>query len=274
MNIPGVDFSGGSAGKFFPPDLKSLPRPRRRIAELLKKAATSSIDVENLESSRRKRLDLEFMRSPLEIRSRNERIKSVTMQMQIFAHEDDRFSPGAKVASAADPHETDNIDTDLVFRSIGYKAAALPGLSDLGIQFDHVRGTIPNEGGRVVHDSTQPGVQISKPLAGLYVAGWVKRGPTGVIASTMEDAFNTAEYLCQDLNTGKSFLHGAVGQIPGEGGWKGVQAELAKLGIGHKRIDWNGWKTIDKLERARGSVLQKPREKITSVEEMKAVLDC
>jgi len=71
-----------------------------------------------------------------------------------------------------------------VFRSIGYKSIPMSHAP-----FDMKRGVIPNENGRV-NDS------------GLYCSGWVKNGPVGVIATTMNDAFHTGQLVVQDLKSG------------------------------------------------------------------------
>ena len=60
--------------------------------------------------------------------------------------------------------------------------------------FDEGRGTIPNEGGRV-----EPG---------LYCAGWIKRGPSGVIGTNKKDATETVELLFEDLAAGRLPLKG------------------------------------------------------------------
>ena len=71
----------------------------------------------------------------------------------------------------------------IVFRSVGYRGVELPG-----VPFDAGSGTIPNEGGRV------------RP--GLYVAGWIKRGPSGVIGTNKKDATETVELLLDDARAG------------------------------------------------------------------------
>src|SRR4029077_6499791 len=85
-------------------------------------------------------------------------------------------------AVPTEEHET--VPCGLVFRSVGYHGVELPGVS-----FDAASGTIPNEGGRV-----EPGV---------YVAGWIKRGPTGVIGTNKKDATETVELLLADAAAGR-----------------------------------------------------------------------
>jgi adrenodoxin-NADP+ reductase len=150
----------------------------------------------------------------------------------------------------------------------------LPGLSDLAIQFDCSKGIIPNEGGRVVRiPESQPGMDVAQALPGLYVAGWVKRGPTGVIASTMEDAFATADCITRDIEAARPFLNGPITSEAAPDGWKGVQNELQSQGVNIRSTNWKDWRRIDQAEREHGAKLGKEREKITSVEEMLKVLD-
>lgn len=105
---------------------------------------------------------------------------------------------------------------------------------------------------------------------GLYCAGWVKRGPTGVIASTMEDAFGTADAMAGDWGAGRQFLHeGDAAEVTG---WEGVKGEVAAVGLTARVVDWPGWTRIDGAERERGRAVGKEREKFTRTEDMLAVL--
>lgn len=146
--------------------------------------------------------------------------------------------------------------TSLVFKSVGYRSIGLPGLP-----FDERRGLIPNDQGRIVDpSSSKPNV----PLAGLYTSGWLARGPTGVIATTMFDAFATADTIASDLaaipdGKEKRFSAGEEFLIQR---WRG----------GKRVVSWEDWERIDRVERERGKAKGKLREKITSVEAMLDVL--
>jgi adrenodoxin-NADP+ reductase len=91
---------------------------------------------------------------------------------------------------------------------------------------------------------------------GLYVSGWLKTGPVGVIASTMYSAFETADSILDD-----------VPKLAGVN-LKGLDALPESIWL--KRTTWNDWLKIDQVERERGGL--KPREKITSVDEMLKVI--
>src|SRR5207249_6135797 len=82
--------------------------------------------------------------------------------------------------------ETETIPCGLVLRSVGYQGVALPG-----VPFDDRRGVIPNTGGRV------EGAERT------YAAGWIKRGPSGVIGTNKKDAIETVELLLADARDGQ-----------------------------------------------------------------------
>ena len=94
-------------------------------------------------------------------------------------------------ARRADRASTRRIDAGLVFRSIGYKGEGIEG-----VPFDDWHGTIPNSRGRVLDLDDQ------KTIPGLYVAGWIKRGPSGVIGTNKRDAQETIDHLLDDLAEG------------------------------------------------------------------------
>jgi adrenodoxin-NADP+ reductase len=147
----------------------------------------------------------------------------------------------------------------------------MPGFADLGIPFDERRGIIPNDmDGRVLADSQG---RHGAHIPGIYTAGWAKRGPTGVIASTMNDAFLTAEAIAQDREQGAVFLNGDRANALGSTslGWEGVADEARSRGL--RRVSWRDWKAIDEAEKERGRKAGKVREKFQSVGEMLRVLD-
>jgi len=170
-----------------------------------------------------------------------------------------KFDSSAKVA----PTESFvSMPTKLAFQSIGYKSEPLQGMQKLGIMFDETRGIIPNDGyGRITAPAaTEAGVCTK---AGLYCSGWVKRGPAGVIANTMEDAFSTAEAIASDWESKKRFLSGG-------GGWDSLKQEPDVRGL--RSVSWSDWLKIDAAEKERGKARGKEREKFASVLEMLSVL--
>lgn len=134
--------------------------------------------------------------------------------------------------------ETHVIAVDGVIRSVGYRGTAMPG-----IPFDERRSVIPNVDGRVTDgDGVVPGV---------YVAGWIKRGPTGIIGTNKKDAVQTVACLLQDA-ADPGFWR-ATSPEPTD-----VDAALSKLQV----VDVSGWRRIDAAERARGQQAGRDRTTI------------
>jgi ferredoxin--NADP+ reductase len=129
--------------------------------------------------------------------------------------------------------ETEVIPAGLVLRSVGYKGVPLPG-----VPFDESSGTIPNEGGRV-HGAERT-----------YAAGWIKRGPSGVIGTNKKDATETVELLLADGRAGKLAR-------PGDG-----SLEELLDGKGVEYVEYEGWQAIDAAERAAGEPRGRPRVKL------------
>ncbi|WP_342666207.1 FAD-dependent oxidoreductase [Pseudonocardia spinosispora] len=133
---------------------------------------------------------------------------------------------------------TTDLDTGLVLRSIGYRGQPIDGLP-----FDQRSGTVPHTGGRV-----EPGV---------YVAGWIKRGPTGVIGTNKHDAAETVRALLDDAR---------AGHLPDPvDGFDSLVTDRAADPIG---ID--GWTAIDTHERRQGAALHRPRVKLTDLPQLLA----
>ncbi|QVQ52408.1 FAD-dependent oxidoreductase [Spiractinospora alimapuensis] len=135
------------------------------------------------------------------------------------------------------------LDVGMVFRSIGYMGVGLPD-----VPFDTASRTVPNDEGRVV---TPEGT----PLRGVYVAGWIKRGATGVIGTNKSDAAATVRSLLSDLpdlDTGP--------RVP-------VEDILDQRGA--RTVSYSDWQDIDTAERALGESLERgERVKLHAWEEM------
>ncbi|GAA4739055.1 FAD-dependent oxidoreductase [Gordonia alkaliphila] len=85
--------------------------------------------------------------------------------------------------------ETVDVDASLVFTAIGYRGRPIPDLP-----FDDANGTVANVAGRVTVDQ--------EPVPGLYVTGWIKRGPTGFIGTNKTDSRETVDHLLADADAG------------------------------------------------------------------------
>jgi ferredoxin--NADP+ reductase len=110
-------------------------------------------------------------------------------------------------------------------------------------------GIVPNDDGRVIDDGD--------PVPGLYVAGWIKRGPSGIIGTNKPCSIETAKNLLADLPT--------LAPCPNRD--RGAVLELlADKGV--KVVDYEAWQKIDAAEIERGKPEGKPREKFVTVTEL------
>ena len=148
-------------------------------------------------------------------------------------------------AVATDEREV--IPCGIVFRSVGYHGVPLPGAP-----FDEGSGTMPNAGGRVLDGD-------GRRLPGVYCAGWIKRGPTGVIGTNKKDATETVDLLLEDARAGVLAPASAD---------RSLDDLLAERGV--DVVSYEGWTTIDAVERARGEAQGRPRVKLCTWDELLA----
>jgi len=190
----------------------------------------------------RRTMHFHFLRSPIDIKG-DGHVESILLEKNRLVGTE----PFNQWAESTD--EKIELPCNLVFRSIGYRGIPIPH-----VPFDEQRGIIPNEGGRVLEGGA--------PAPGLYAAGWIKRGPSGVIGTNKPDSLETALALLADAP--------ALPRCP----IRDPEA-IVRL-LEEKRIRYvslAGWHAIETAEGARGSALGKPRERFTRVEEMLRVVD-
>ena len=140
--------------------------------------------------------------------------------------------------------ETVDLDAQMVLRSVGYRGLPLSGLP-----FDERSGVVPNAAGRVLRDGA--------PVPGEYVAGWIKRGPTGIIGTNKHDARETVTALLADADAGvlpRAPVRDA-GALPALLDDRGVQV-----------VTWQGWLAIDASEVDLGTTRGCARVKIAERE--------
>jgi len=186
-----------------------------------------------------RKLHLCFLISPTKIEG-SERVKGLEL-----VHNEIVKEGGVLRAKATD--EVMHLNVDMVFRSIGYMGEAIPGLP-----FDDRRGTLPNDQGQLLD-----GVD-GKLLNQEYTAGWIKRGPSGVIGTNKQDATETVSRLKKNWQTSPT-------PQP-----KLVQHDLLDL-LKKKKIEFvsfEDWKKLDKFEIEQGQQNGKSRHKICEVQEM------
>lgn len=242
VNLPGTrpemvaaDFEGVSEA------LKDLPRPRKRLTELLLKTALDVPGEKELErrNNATRTWGFRFYRSPTEILADPSRNRTAAIRLAV-----NRLEGSGEGAQAVLTGEVEEISCGLVISSIGYKSLPI----DPTVPFDSRRDVVPNSVGRV-HQAP-----------GLYCSGWLKTGPTGVIATTMNNSFDTARSVLEDLHSG------ALDATAAKPGWRIINSLLEERGV--KPVTFSGWEKIDSLERRRGEACGKPREKLLTVEEM------
>jgi len=139
--------------------------------------------------------------------------------------------------------EIERVDAQLVLRSVGYQSVPLPG-----VPFDSRSCTVPNAGGRVVDEAGQP-------LPGEYVAGWLKRGPTGVIGTNKADAAETVRALLADLAGGPGdgdapLPRPGLLRFPEAAGEPNGESPLAKVlaARGVQPVSYDEWLRIENAE--------------------------
>ncbi len=188
----------------------------REIAE-----RTPSADPE------RRRIVLSFTASPVEILGEDGHVTGVRVARNQLVPTDD----GSRVRAVA-TDDVRTIETGLVIRSVGHRGQAVADLP-----FDETTATVPNDGGRV-----EPGV---------YVVGWIKRGPNGFIGTNKTCAQETVEAILDDLDAGPAEPSGtprSIGALV-----RSRHPETTRL---------SGWQRLDAAEREQGAQVGRPRAKI------------
>ena len=207
---------------------------RKKNIEILQKFASPGA------FSKRKKFFVRFLRSPVEIKGGG-RVERIILEKNRLEGE-----PGRQKARGTG--EKEEMACGLLFRSVGYH-----GLPTPGVPFDERAGVIPNREGRVT--------ESERVVPGLYAAGWIKRGPTGVIGTNKADSNETVRHILEDAP-----------QLP-PATRRDTRALLESLKKkGARVVSFPDWKRIDAREIERGQPAGKPREKFTSVAEMLSVL--
>ncbi|XP_067572978.1 NADPH:adrenodoxin oxidoreductase, mitochondrial isoform X7 [Pseudorca crassidens] len=224
--------------------IKEVPRPRKRLTELLLQAATEKPGV--AEAARRasasRAWGLRFFRSPQQVLPSPDGRRAAGIRLAVT-----RLEGVGEATRAVPTGAVEDLPCGLVLSSIGYKSRPI----DPSVPFDPKLGVIPNMEGRVVD------------VPGLYCSGWVKRGPTGVITTTMTDSFVTGQILLQDLKAGLL----PSGPRPG---YAAIKALLGCRGVWP--VSFSDWEKLDAEEVSRGQGAGKPREKLLDPQEMLRLL--
>lgn len=189
-----------------------------------------------------RRLQVRFCVSPVEILG-NGKVEAIVIERnRLEADEQGRIQ-------AVPTGERETIPCSLVLRSVGYRGIAIDG-----VPFDERAGTIANREGRIVDAD-------GADVPGAYCAGWIKRGPSGVIGTNKKCATETVDGLLADVAEGR--LAGGTAASA-----EHVSALLAERGV--EVVTSEGWAAIDSVELARGAEQGRPRVKLARWDELLA----
>ena len=225
-----------------PLTLEELEHKPNRVAqtkiELIKKASERV-------PSKSKKIIIRFLVSPTEIiGGEDNKVKSVkVVKNRLYRSDDGSLRPKPT-------DETEEIPTDLVFRSVGYR-----GIPLRDVPFDNSSGVIPNEKGRVLDKAG------GNPIPGLYTTGWIKRGPTGVIGTNKTDSGETVSCMVEDIEKGNTLRP------------KLTSAENIRELLDEKHISYNEWLRVDSFEKKEGEKQGRPRVKVKRLEEILRILE-
>ena len=233
---------GPEHAAFTAPELRELPKLEHTDVEIgecdikdaierasaageLPKDVKSNLDAMMLiaqtpKKGNERKLNFHFLASPIEIRGKD-RVEEI-----LFAINE------VKDGKVVTTQDTYSVKAGLIISAIGYEADPIPGLKYSG-------GKVSNTDGRV-EDSN------------IYVVGWAKRGPSGVIGTNKSDAAGVMELLVNDLGKPKPKLE--LGEL------------LKERGVLH--VSQSTWEKINATEVAAGEPLGKPRVKFVKREEM------
>ncbi|XP_051143679.1 NADPH:adrenodoxin oxidoreductase, mitochondrial [Andrographis paniculata] len=220
-------------------------RIRKRVYELLSKAATAR----TASVPGQRELHFVFFRKPdsfFESDHKNGHLGGVRLEKTILKGD---AKSSNQVAFGTGEYE--DLNCGLALKSIGYKSIGVDGLP-----FDNRKGIVPNEGGRVLADPEND--TTYEP--GLYVCGWLKRGPTGIIGTNIYCAEETLACISDDI------VKGVLTSKQQKPGRQGLMELLDSRN--NKVVPFDSWEKIDLEERRRGDLKNKPREKLVTWEEL------
>jgi ferredoxin--NADP+ reductase len=261
---------GPAQAAFTPPEIKEVGEmadadvvvlPEEAQLDPLSQAAVASASdrsvLKNVEilqgyavrkpTGKSRRLTVRFLVSPVELigDAAGRVVKMRLVKNRLVASE-----TGSLSAKATDQFE--ELPVGLVFRSVGYRGVPLPE-----VPFHEKWGVILNEKGRVIDPESK------QPFVGQYTAGWIKRGPSGVIGTNKPDAVETVNCMLEDLAQDKLLQPSQPESRCVEDLVRARQPQF---------FTFADWLKLDEMEVARGQAQGRPRVKFTSVEEMLAAL--
>ncbi|HEX5053162.1 MAG TPA: NADP oxidoreductase [Planctomycetota bacterium] len=216
---------------------KEAARSQHRNVKFLQERAAAG------PGSNPKKLFCRFLVAPTELRGTDGRLTKVRVQHM-------RLAAAADGTPRPKPLDTfEDLAVDLLFKAIGYRGMPCPG-----VPFDEQKGIVPNVDGRVVERTDGP-VRV-----GHYVAGWCKRGPTGLIGTNSGDAKATVEAMKADREAGRLLAPERAD----------VEAVLRERNV--DAASWADWQRLDAYEKEQGLKVGKLRQKLATTAEMMRVI--
>ena len=249
---------GPAQAKFTTKELRELGELGN--ADIIVNPSEVEVDAKSLESiandpGMKKNVEIlqEFSRKPLTGKPRRVHLRFLVSPVELIGEssvaqmrlEKNRLD---EKLNAVGTGEFETLPTEMVLRSVGYRGIALPD-----VPFDSKRGVIPNEAGRVLD---APG---GMPVLGEYVAGWIKRGPSGVVGTNKADAHDTVKMLVADMANLNTIS--ADDSRP-----EAINKLLDDKNISY--VSFKHWQALDAHELQLGVAQGRPRVKITSIAQM------
>jgi ferredoxin--NADP+ reductase len=244
--LPGADVAA------LPEEVELDPLTRAALDRTPDRATSKKVEIlqeyaRRAPTGKPRRLSLRFLVSPVElVEDAGGRVGAMRLVRNELA---------ATAAGTLQARPTDRLETlpvGLVFRSVGYRGVPLPG-----VPFHEGWGVILNEKGRVVDPERR------QPVLGEYAAGWIKRGPTGVIGTNKPDAAETVAAMLEDA---------AHGRVLRPAHPEPAAAEALVRARQPLVVSYADWRRLDEVETAGGQRQGRPRVKLTSVDDMLAAL--
>lgn len=222
-----------------------LERSQDRLT--MKKVEILQSYAQRPDEGKPRQLVVRFLVSPVEILGDEKgRVRAIKLvKNKLYATE-------AGTLRAEPTGEYEELPVGLVFRSVGYRGVPL-----LDVPFNDKWGVIFNDKGRVINPATQ------QPVLGEYCAGWIKRGPSGVIGTNKPDAAETVTCMLEDLAQDLTLQ-------PSQ-----PEPEAMEQLIRQRQpryVTYQDWLRLNEIELAKGKELGRPRVKFTRVEDMLTAL--
>ena len=213
-------------------------RVARKNMEILKELAGTGL------TGKPKRVHFRFLVSPVEILGDESGMTEVRIERNELRASESGYLNSYGIG------EFETLKAGMILRSVGYRGLPLPELP-----YDKRSGIVPNRQGRVIDTDS------GQPIARIYVAGWAKRGPTGVIGTNKADAVETVACLLEDAReAGRGFAERPDLE----------ETDRLLFGRGAECVSYDDWCRIEALEEERGAREGRPRVKFVRAEEMLA----